>query len=181
MIDLRKKGLPNTINVGGSFFSIKTDFREWLKFSDLIKKERPLTEYLYLFKNDFPKVNFSKELIEFFINKNETPNDIGIESSGAIPFDYILDGEYIIGSFWSQYKIDLTECDMHWHKFQALFRCLEPTTKIGEIMAARCYRKDNSKIEEQYKRNKKLWELSKINKTEKEEITNELKALFYNA
>ena len=39
MIDLRKRNLPNTICVNGGFFSIKTDFREWLKFGELIKNK----------------------------------------------------------------------------------------------------------------------------------------------
>ena len=39
MIDLRTKGLPEQINVGNSFFTIKTDFRDWLKFSENLKNE----------------------------------------------------------------------------------------------------------------------------------------------
>ena len=37
MIDLREKVLPTEIEVGNSFFTIKTDFREWLKFEEKLK------------------------------------------------------------------------------------------------------------------------------------------------
>ena len=58
MIDLRKKNLPNTICVNGGFFSIKTDFREWLKFGELIKsKDLKAKQVLYLFKNEIPSEN----------------------------------------------------------------------------------------------------------------------------
>ena len=39
MIDLREKGLPTEIKVGTSFFTIKTDFREWLKFEEKLKSK----------------------------------------------------------------------------------------------------------------------------------------------
>ena len=48
MIDLREKGLPTKIEVGNSFFTIKTDFREWLKFEEKLKSKEIEFNDVYL-------------------------------------------------------------------------------------------------------------------------------------
>lgn len=58
-------------------------------------------------------------------------------SSEKAVFDFEYDSDYIYAAFLSQYGLDLTECDLHWHKFKALFLGLEPTNKICEIMKIR--------------------------------------------
>jgi len=157
MIDLTLKGLPNTILVNGKSFFIKTDFREWIKFGEILRNDYYKKELLYLFPECKPTEIPTKEMIEFYNNKNATPNGDG--GSGERILDYILDGEFIFGSFYQSYGIDLTECDMHWHKFKALFLCLPETSKITSIMQARSYTKQNVTYEEQLERNKRAWEL----------------------
>ena len=59
MIDL-SNALPDTIEVDGKAYLIKTDFREWLKFARLIEsKDATLADLLYLFVEDFPQTDFS--------------------------------------------------------------------------------------------------------------------------
>lgn len=45
--------------------------------------------------------------------------------SGRRTMDWDVDADRIVASFQSEYGIDITarECDMHWHRFLALFRC----------------------------------------------------------
>lgn len=177
MIDLRNKSLPNAIAVDGRDFLIKTDFREWLKFSELGKEQRPLSDYYYLFVDEIPYCDFFHYLVDFYINENVTPNYS--ESSNEEIFDYILDGEYIVASFWKEYQIDLTSIDyLHWHVFKSLFIGLSDDSKIKQIMSMRAYKKSNKKYEEMCLENKRAWELPK---KQNDELIKEINELFYGA
>jgi hypothetical protein len=52
-----------------------------------------------------------------------------------IPYDFDTDADFIVAAFIQQYNIDLTETDMHWFKFLALFKSLTNTVfnRIQEI------------------------------------------------
>jgi len=187
MIDLREESLPNTVTVNGKAFSIETNFRAWIKFSGIIKKAMngetvTVNNLAYLFKNEIPQGNFAPALYDFYSNPNATPNSVGISHNDVL-IDYILDGEYITGSFLGQYGINTTDKKLyiHWHYFQALIRCLESTTKMSEIIQARCYHNDkNIKIEEMYEQNKRVWKLPEST-TKNAQIEQELRTLFYNS
>lgn len=176
MIDLRKKSLPDTITVDGRDYLIKTDFRDWIKFSDLIETNRPLSEYLYLMVDDIPLSNFYPQLYEFYVNPNATPKATGSDKERYI--DYIEDGEYIVAGFMQAYGIDLTKCDIHWHLFKALFVGLPDDTKIKQIMSMRAYKKDNKSYEAKCEELKKIWKLPQRNYKEAIEEANQL---FYGA
>lgn len=185
MIDLRIKGLPNTICVNGELFSIKTDFREWLKFEDILKRLSKgesvnKSEFLPYFdgKPPFYSDSVVAELISFYTNPNITPIDIGSSSDRKL-LDYIEDGEYIVASFLAEYGIDLTEVEyLHWWKFQALFRSLKDDSKIMQIMGYRAYKKSNKSMEENYQRQCDIWTLP--NKIEiDEEIKKGIMEEFY--
>ena len=187
MIDLREKGLPTKIEVGNSFFTIKTDFREWLKFEEKLKsKEIEFQDIADLFVDTIPisawimyKDDILKELQEFLVNKNATPRT-SEDDNGENLFDYILDGEYIVGSFMSAYGIDLTSVDMHWHLFKALFVSLPDTSKIIQIMGMRSYKKSNESYEQVAIKNKQAWILPSLTDSELEEINQEINDEFYN-
>lgn len=179
MIDLRKKGLPSQIEVGGLFYAIKTDFREWIKFGEIIKQPFEIYDLAFLFVENVPLVvDFTKELLEFYENKNATPNYN--DKSSERTLDYILDGEYIVGSFMSAYGIDLTSVDMHWHLFKALFVSLPDTSKITQIMGMRSYKKSEESYDKVALKNKKAWKLPSIMDSELEQINQEINDEFYN-
>ena len=178
MIDLRNKGLPTTIEVGGLFYAIKTDFREWIKFGEIIKSPFELYDLAFLFEGNIPLVDFRQALFDFYLNKNATPNYTDISSERTI--DYVLDGEYIVGSFMSAYGIDLTSVDMHWHLFKALFVSLPDTSKIIQIMGMRAYKKSNESYEKVGIKNKQAWKLPSITDGELKEILKEIDDEFYN-
>ena len=185
MIDLRIKGLPNTIMVDGKSFFIKTDFREWLKIGELLKdKETKITDIAYVVEDisllDLIKNQeaFKNAIIDFYLNENATPHSIS-ESSTPI-LDYIQDGEYIVGSFMQAYGIDLTSCDMHWHRFKALCFSLPEETKIQKIMSIRGYRKTSKSYESQCEELKRSWSLD-VDHTHDEELMSEINDEFYNA
>lgn len=187
MIDLRTKGLPNQIKVGNSFFTIKTNFREWLKFSENIKnKDIDYENISDLFVDGLPistwimrSDDVIKALEDFFNNKNATPRNS--DDSGERIVDYILDGEYIVGSFMSAYGIDLTAVDMHWHLFKALFLSLPDSAKIRQIMSMRAYEKNNESYDQTSSKLKEAWRLPDMTDEELDEINEEINNLFYNA
>lgn len=179
MIDLRVKGLPSQIEVGGLFYAIKTDFREWLKFGEIIKQPFEVYDLAFLFEENVPLVvDFTKQLLEFYENKNATPNYN--DKSSERTLDYISDGEYIVGSFMSAYGIDLTSVDMHWHLFKALFVSLPDTSKITQIMGMRSYKKSEESYDKVALKNKKAWRLPSIMDSELEQINQEINDEFYN-
>lgn len=179
MIDLREKRLPSSIEVGGLFYAIKTDFREWIKFGEIVKSPFEIDDLAFLFKGNIPTVDFSQALFDFYSNKNATPNYPDKSSENII--DYVLDGEYIVGSFMSAYGIDLTSVDMHWHLFKALFVSLPDDAKIIQIMGMRAYEKSDESYEKVAKKNKQAWKLPSITDSELEEILKEIDDEFYNA
>lgn len=166
MIDLRNESLPDTIEVDGRDFLIKTDFRTWLKVGEMLKEKHLLVEYNFIFVDEVPKMDYQQELIDFLLNPNSTPNYSGGDSERI--FDYIEDGEFIVGSFYSQYGIDLTRENIHWHLFKALFICLEENTKMGQIMGFRGYKKSNKKYETSMMEQKNAWRLPRTKRTQED-------------
>lgn len=186
MIDLRDRELPNHIVVGGSSFCIKTDFRIWIEFGDMIRNEDTLMQMdiANIFENEIPSAEYIQEvykkLMDFYINKNPTPNSSGGSSERL--YDYILDGEYIVGSFMQAYGIDLTSIEyMHWHLFKALFVSLPDNTKMSQIMSMRAYKKSTDDYDTSANKSKQAWKLPSITDSEKEEILKEIDELFYNS
>ena len=75
MIDLRTKGLPNSINVGGKSYLLHTDFREWLKFGEMLKDDSIFKDFNYIdlffvIKDDvlaIEAIAYQKEFLEALI------------------------------------------------------------------------------------------------------------------
>lgn len=182
MIDLRHKGLPFTVMVGGEPFLIKTDFRDWLQFGELIKEDATLDKFLYLFEGKYPTDGTAmiEALLEFYENPNATPHDTG-EGGNDKAVDYVLDGEYIYGAFMQAYHIDLMDIEyMHWHKFKALILCLPNNTMLKEIMNLRSWKKDSIDYETQCRRSREIWSLPRATSEQDEELILEINELFYN-
>lgn len=191
MIDLRTKGLPDSIRVGGKSYLLYTDFREWLKFGEMLKddsifKDMNYIDLFFVIKDNVLAIDavayqkdFIEELINFYTNKNSTPIKSN-DTSNELIYDYIQDGEYIVSSFMSQYHIDLTSCDMHWHMFKALFVGLNDSTIMSQIMGFRSYKKDNNSYEKQCQKLKNMWSLPKEENKKTNDILKEIREEFYN-
>lgn len=181
MIDLRLKSLPEAITVDGKDFLIKTDFREWIKFDAMARERRPLSDYFYLFVDEVPFCDFFPQLLNFYSNPNSTPVVKGNSNTYERLVDYVEDGEYIVASFYRDYGIDLTNCEMHWHLFQALFIGLSEDSKIKSIMHMRGWKDTKKSYKQSCIENRQVWSLpNKVTEEEKNAI-NEINKLFYNA
>ena len=162
MIDLTKKSLPNTINVGGRDFAVYTDFRVWMRFSIEFeswknKGYKGILDIRYLFMNQLPvfqKIEDYSGVFEFAFPKSVIPNGSS-DGDPVLYFEY--DGDYIYSAFMQQYGIDLLNADIHWHKFKALLNGLSGT-KLNDIMEYRSYTgKSNKDLDSQYRHLKDTW------------------------
>lgn len=164
MLDLTKVKLPDSVEVEGSFFNVKTDFRVWLNFGELINnKESTLSDFDYIYENKKPgnKLKGIEKLIEFYAPPKELPRSTGSDG-GEIVLDYKLDAELIYAAFYEVYKIDLLATDekgkaipLHWYKFQALLNGLH-NTKLNEIMSYRSFEDNPKETGDYYKQMRKL-------------------------
>ena len=160
MIDLTKKALPNTVMVGGKAYSIYTDFRLWMRFEIAVSKLKfgEKIDISYLFKNDRPDYCDLRELFVFSRPKFLLPRQIS--HSNVIAIDYEIDSDLIYSAFLGQYGIDLCEVEeLHWHKFLALIRGLNESTKLREVMGYRCYEKSTDKNKDVYEELRRAWEI----------------------
>ena len=139
MIDLTKKRMQSSVLVGGRDYAIKTDFRWWLCFARTLKESRLLADFDFMYENaNAPEDRGAgfEELARFYNPPSPLPRPDG--SGGERVVDFAQDADMIFAAFMEQYGIDLTEADLHWHKFLALFRGLHGT-KMNEVMGYRCY------------------------------------------
>lgn len=140
MIDLRYRGLPSALEVDGETFRIKTDFRIWIAWLESLEVNQ-IAETA-IFEDEVPDGDsWVPVAVAFAKNESSTPH--GGLGSTARAYDFVEDGEYVVGAFQQAYGIDLTdpELDMHWHRFLALFRSLPSDTVMSQAMAYRTWSK----------------------------------------
>lgn len=178
MIDLRKKGLPNAIySADGEPIYLETDYRVWIQFMEDLKHDDEERDISYLFIDEPPVIDeyIYNKLKLFLYNPSPTPKVS--DSKGEKVLDYVLDGEYIFSALYATYGIDITELDMHWHKFLALCNnIIGEGTLWGYAKSMRGYKKPskNDSYERNCQRAKEAWgfeeELTEEEKRKKEEF-----------
>lgn len=160
MIDLRKKGLPNAIMAdNGNPVLLNTDFRIWIQFWQDMQNDDVDRDISYLFVEEPPIIDdfILSQLLIFLYNPSEMPKN---DPAGVKILDYISDGEYIFSALYATYGIDITEIDMHWHKFQALCNnIVGDSTLWGYAKSMRGYQKPSKSdtYEKQCMRAKEAW------------------------
>ncbi len=181
MIELTKAVLPETVNVSGKFYRIRTSFKYWLRFLELVERhEQNPYEFDFLYVNEKPSDRFKgfSALLAFCSPPSVLPR-ITSRDTGEKVVDYQIDAEYIYAAFYEQYGIDLVEADMHWYKFQALFKGLHDT-KLNEIIGYRLFTPPKGKKSD-YDRNmeklKKAWMLPQKNDSKEDAALARFEAL----
>lgn len=167
MIDLSKVKLPDCIEVAGSFYNIKTDFRLWLNFSRIVNTKGAVVDDVdFIYTDTIPSAENKKEafkkLLEFFQPETILPRSA---SDGKV-LDYEIDADLIYAAFYEQYGIDLLATDesghavqMHWHRFLALLSGLH-NTKLNEVMSWRSWNGDTkTEYGKQMQKLRNAWEL----------------------
>lgn len=161
MIDLRKSGLPCRVRSteDGELHEVVTDWRTWLAYSTALEKGEPFDRSA-LFADGEWHEGCAEGLGEFAASKNSCPHGM---KDGERVMDFLEDGELIVAAFQQAYGIDLTQDltqgEMHWHRFLALLRNLPEGTKLSDVIGYRAYRKDSRKHDAVMRELKKEWSL----------------------
>ena len=180
MIDLKKTALPQTIIVGGGRFRIHTSFRYFLRFSEhLQEKDTKPEDYDYMYVDTPPddRLEGLEKLVEFMQPPQVLPRK-DRHVKGEKVLDYDIDADYIYAAFWEQYRIDLLEEEMHWHKFCALLHGLHDT-ELNNIINARLWKPTGKRGEYEKAREKQYeaWRLPQENEPDEalEDFLEEIK------
>lgn len=138
---------PDYIEVNGEKYKVLTDFREWIRFSDMLKADIPISMKIQftseMFLDNVPNIeseeifNATMEGIVNFISMNDLKIRKEEESSSSEPrrkgvyYDY--DAPLIISAFLQDYHIDLIDIPyLHWWKFKMLLDGLDEKRQIKE-------------------------------------------------
>lgn len=184
MINLAKASLPSTITVEGLTFNIKTDFRYWIRFSQILSEKNHSEEdsrflIIGMYDGIIPhniEAGF-EELKKFYSPSKLLPRHYN-DGNTDIVLDYTIDADLIYSAFYEVYNLDLLDLNlqMHWWKFLALLDGLH-NTKLNDVIGFRCYNpNDKTTYEQSQKRLKMQWELPQ--NRELSESTKEFNSLF---
>ena len=170
--------LPSFLVDGsGAEYKIVTDFREWIRFIELVKDESvPSEDKFYLFcewysegrpGNDKEALSLLCDFLTMKMDEpeRETVGDIEIAPMPEVQadeeekpeekkvFSFSFDAPYIIAAFQECYGIDLIHIDyMHWWQFRYLLDGLNEKTEFMKRLAYRSI--DASKIKDKKERNR---------------------------
>lgn len=160
MIQLLYEPLPDSIQAGGSDFKILTDFRDWLKFGDLMKDEAlEDIEKLDFMRNWLVEIpeEMTAELFtglrDFCAARELEPDrDEPEEHPRKAPtFDWKLDAACVLADFRRFYQIDLLKIPyLHWWEFLSLLRALPDESQVFRRVGIRSA--DLSKITDKEKK-----------------------------
>lgn len=155
MINPITQKLPDFIEIGGKQIKIRTDFRIWIRASLLlyenIELETKLIKLIKLCYIDIPPtLKGGIEGILLFLSGGEREKGKTKPNHKKPLFDFDADAGLIYATYLTEYGIDLTECNMHWYKFLALFNALPQECGFLKIVSYRGA--DLSKIKDKEQR-----------------------------
>lgn len=141
--------LPETVVIDDTAYPIRCDFRIGMQFeriysSELVDKDK-IVRLLQMYYPEIPEniPEAINQMLWFYRcgeseEKKENDTDkrqrYQRRSSKEPVYSFAQDAPYIYAAFKEQYGIDLTEVEMHWWKFMALFESLNEDTKMSRIM-----------------------------------------------
>lgn len=151
---------PDTVEVSGCTYAVKTGFREWINFfitheNNEISSEKKILLSLKMYTQGIPKdILAAYAALQRFAACNGMPRNTGKNSgdSNTPVFSYLYDSMYIYSDFLRYYSIDLQTAEMHWYTFTALFDGLPQESETKQRIAYRSIKayeiKDNSRREQ---------------------------------
>lgn len=171
--------LADCIIYNDEVYHLKTDFRIWLKFEQIMQDKNlsvaAKTGMIYdlCFEEPPPQGAVFGALWNFYKGDNDTAP----VKKGKPVVSFEQDADYIFAAFYSQYGIDLSCDELHWHKFKALFAGLNEEHMITRIMHFRSM--DISQIKDKghkayYRKMKKLFRI----KTGETSVAENIESLF---
>ena len=169
MIDPLYEEFPEAVEADGNSYAVITDFREWVRFSDMINDSGLDPESKIIFLSNWliepPKI-VTKAIVdavfEFYKASALEPDPVEAEEHDGddVPirrpptFDWKTDAVYIIADFQRYYGIDLLSCDMHWWRFRCLLIGLPDDSNVKKRISLR--NRDPSQIKDNAERRRIL-------------------------
>lgn len=140
------EALLQSVTVDGEEIPIRTDFRSWLRFDaaltegDLSKEQRLARALSAVMREKVLPKNFAglmQALFAFYACGN-APKGRG-KKGGARErvLSFSHDADLIFSAILSQYGVDLTRKNPHWHVFCAMLQGLSESCPLAKIMAYR--------------------------------------------
>ena len=146
MKELLTGNLPVSFLIGGREYPISSDFRAMLRLEEIFSSEE-LTDgekaerALKLFYGCIPEPleEAVAEMCLFWsCGRQEKEGRAKGEGVSQPPiYSFTHDAGLIYGAFLTQYGIDLTQENLHWWQFMALFESLEEDRVLREVMRCR--------------------------------------------
>lgn len=177
--------LPKGIVSHGHYYAINTDFRTWLKFSELVsdkrippfKKAERIIELCY--KDRLPDSfdDAMTALMEFYAPKAAAKKCGRSGKKEARVFSFSEDADLIYAAFLSEYGIDLCRTELHWWQFRALFSALPQDCRLMQVVGFRSTDPGeikDSKKRSFYRKMRRLYALGQENEIEPADILAEL-------
>lgn len=132
--------LPTSLTINGQDYKIKSDFRTALKIilafedAELAGVEKSILFYDLLYIDKPEDVMEALQQGTWFLNGGKDEEN---ESDGPRVFSWDRDSNLIYAAFQQTHGIDLSEADLHWWKFLALFMDLGSETAFCSLVGLR--------------------------------------------
>ena len=154
MINALYEPFPESITVDGQGYQLLTDFRDWIRFADMIH-DTEINEYdkvrmLTLWFKTAPSrmtAEMVDALFDFYYATDLEPDadyeddDEDTAEDAVIKppvFDWRIDSRYILGDFRHYYDMNLLSIEyLHWWEFRCLFAALPDDSQCQKRMAYR--------------------------------------------
>lgn len=155
MINLLLDGVPDHIIVCDQAYDIKTDFREWIQFENIMIKEKndyiKLKKIVSLFIDEIPEdIAFVEKILWFYrCGSNMKDSNMKSTSMSSRVYDFEYDQYLIYTAFRQYYGIDLMKENMHWWIFKQMFIELPEESKMKKVMSYRAIKLNSNMTKEQ--------------------------------
>lgn len=161
--------LPQEIKIRKKRYFINTDFRIMVRFENKIQRltisdeSRTTLEIYKILKSFCPAFfkDFHKDmekdiklLLKSFLwfyqggGREDYHKGKGGSGSSVNVYSYEYDDEYIWAAFYQYFRVDLSCDEVHWWKYQAMFKSLPEECKFEKIKGYRAYKGSDKDMKE---------------------------------
>lgn len=159
--------LPTSVEIAGKSYAIKTDFRDILRYDELIRSQidgNIVLKAVSMFLGDDilqkPDINPEEvvDAIGWFVQrgdsgqKNALPRaTLGLNK--ATPMDFETDAALIYTAFLQTYKIDLYDIPyLHWWKFNWMLEDISSECRLSKVIEYRTIDVKNKNLSKEQKK-----------------------------
>ncbi len=159
--------LPVTVEIAGEAYAIKTDFRDILRYDEIIRGQSNGNAVLeaidmLLGEEVLRKPSMRADDIADAIGWFVKCGDIGKKSSlpraalglnNAVPMDFGADSALIYTAFLQTYGLDLYDIPyLHWWKFNWMLEDISPSCRLSKVIEYRTIDTKNKNLSKEQKK-----------------------------